>query len=153
MANSILGKVRSLFTHDKKAAAQLEALEAAKDPDMGELKALAELVDKRLDGGPDLATELDKLVARARKDPELRPLLSQEGLVAGAGSKVITQTATGDGNIQVGQAAANSTISFTEAPTSLPPASTRLTTFSTVMTATACSLVRVPRCPRRWHRL
>ena len=111
LANTILGKVRGWFSFtDSKAADRLGELEKAKDPSPGDMRAVAELIDKRLEAAPDLATELAELVDQARKDPVLRPVLSQEGLVAAAGATVITQTATGDGNIQVGQAGRSVTV-------------------------------------------
>ncbi len=105
LANAILGKVRGWFSMtDKKAAAQLEALETATEPDGAAVKALAVLVDKRLEAAPDLGAELAELVARAGRDPVLGPVLSQAGLVVGGASTVITQTTTGDGNVVIGQA-------------------------------------------------
>jgi hypothetical protein len=106
LATTIVGHVRAWFSvTDKRATAQLEALEAAETPPVEEVRALAELVDARLDAGaaPNLVVELRGLVDRAVADAVLGPVLARETPAVVAGGTVITQTASGSGVVQVGQ--------------------------------------------------
>jgi hypothetical protein len=105
LANQILGRVRDWFSStDDEAAAALARVEEAASPPEGEIDALAALIAERLGAAPKVAGELAPLIEAALADGTLGPVLADQASEVAERSVSITQTAHGDGNVQIGTA-------------------------------------------------
>ena len=101
LGGRVLEVVRGWFAAtDADAEASLAAVEAASNPSEAEVADLAALIDARLPGAPRVAAELEPLLAAARADAVLGPILGP-GAASQVGGNQVNIT-TGDRSIASG---------------------------------------------------